>query len=338
APLVAADDLPRFDNAAMDGYAVSGPGPWRLVGRTLAGQPGAGVALGAGEAWEVATGAQLPPGTRSVLPVEDAVRDGDGVKGEIDDGRNVRLRGEEAMPGERLVAAGARVTPQVLALAAAVGVAELRVVPAPRVVALVTGDELGDAPGRVRDAIGPALPGWVAWAGGALAGISPLPDGAAGLRAALIGTDADLLLVTGSSSVGPEDHLRPLLAELGAHPVVDGVCCRPGSLAGLWRLADDRLVVALPGNPFAALVSFVTVAAPALAGLRGSGLTPLATVTADLPRHRTDTRLIPVRTADTGLVALGHDRSAMLRGVAQADALAVVPAEGGSALLQPLPT
>src|SRR3954453_18416627 len=125
APLIAADDLPRFDNAAMDGYAVAGPGPWRLVGRTLAGQPGAGVPIGAGEAWEVATGAHLPQGTRSVLPVEDAVRDGDAVKGEIGDGRNVRLRGEEAVPGEKMVAAGAVVTPQVVALAAAVGVPDL---------------------------------------------------------------------------------------------------------------------------------------------------------------------------------------------------------------------
>lgn len=341
APLVAADDLPPFDNAAMDGYAVPGPGPWTVLGRTLAGEAGARAPLGAGEAWEVATGAPVPPGARSVVPVELTVRDGGSGKveatGEVEDGRHVRRRGEEAMAGERLLPAGVRVTPQVVALAAAVGAAELAVVPAPRVAALVTGDELGERPGQVHDAIGPALPGWVGWAGGALTGVTRLPDAVGGLRAALAGADADLVLVTGSSSVGPADHLRPLLAELGAHPVVDGVCCRPGSLAGLFRLGERRLVAALPGNPFAALVAFVTVVAPALAGLRGDALPLLQPVATDLPRHRSDTRLVPVRITAAGPVPLGHDRSGMLRGVAQADALAVVPAAGGSALLQPLP-
>ncbi|SFB73630.1 molybdopterin molybdotransferase [Nocardioides terrae] len=347
APLVAAEDLPGFDNAAMDGYAVAGAPPWRVVGRSLAGDPPPPAAVGgadradradgAGEAWEVATGAHLPPGTRSVLPVEDADVDGALVSGCVEPGRHVRHRGEEALAGEVLLAAGTRVTPQVVALAAAVGVSALSVVPAPRVAALVTGSELGDGPGRVRDALGPALPGWVAWAGGTSTGVTRLIDDAEMLRGALGGADAEVVVVTGSSSVGREDHVRPLLAELGATPVADGVDCRPGSLAGLWRLADGRLVAALPGNPFAALVAFVTVVAPALGGLRGDPLSPLGPVTGDLSPHRSATRLVPVRLTADGVVALGHDHSAMLRGVAAADALAVVPPEGGTALLQPLP-
>jgi molybdopterin molybdotransferase len=297
----------------------------------------------------VATGAPLPAGTCSVLPVEDAERDGDLIDGPAEDGRHIRLRGEEAMPGEKLLPAGTRVTPQVVALAAAVGVAEVCVAAAPRVAALVTGDELDGGPddarddgpdgcsGRVRDAIGPALAGWVDWAGGTLADLTRLPDDAEALRTALTGAQADVVLVTGSSSVGPEDHLRPLLTDLEADPVVDGVGCRPGSLTGLWRLADGRFVAALPGNPFAALVAFLTVAAPVLAALAGEELARLEPVAADLPRHRSDVRLVPVRLTDAGPVALSHDRSGMLRGVAQADALAVVPADGGPALLQPLP-
>jgi molybdopterin molybdotransferase len=340
APLVAADDLPRFDNAAMDGYAVAGPGPWRVVGRALAGHGGALGPAGAGQAWEVSTGAQLPPGTRSVLPVEDAERDGDVVSGQVEDGRHVRLRGEEALAGEKLLPAGVVVTPQLIALASAVGVTELVVEPAPPVTALVTGDELGEGPGQVRDAIGPALAGWVAWAGGVLDGAIRLPDGIGDLRTALASTGAEgpaeVVLVTGSSSVGPEDHVRPLLVELGAQPVVDGVSCRPGSRAGLWRLSDGRLVAALPGNPFAALVAFLTVVAPVLAGLRAEPLAALRNVAAELPGHPRDTRLVPVRLTDAGPVALGHDQSGMLRGVAGADALAVV--RGGAVLLQPLPT
>jgi molybdopterin molybdotransferase len=337
ASLIAVDDLPRFDNAAMDGYAVAGPAPWRMHGTLLAGQPVPETALEPGGAWQVATGAPVPPGTRAVLPVEDAARDGDTVVGQIEDGRHLRLRGEEAVPGEKLLPVGQAVTPQVVALAAAVGVDRLCVGGIPRVAALVTGDELGAGPGQVHDAIGPALPGWVGWAGGTLASVTRVADGAGALRTALTGVDADLVVVTGSSSVGPEDHVRPLLAGLDARPVVDGVECRPGSLSGLWRLGDGRLVAALPGNPFAALVAFVTIVAPVLAGLRGDDLPPLAVLDADLPRHRSDVRLVPVRLTGTDVVVLGHDRSGMLRGVARADALAVVPADGGLALLQPLP-
>ncbi|GAB7004103.1 molybdopterin-binding protein [Nocardioides sp. AN3] len=341
-PLVAVDHLPRFDNAAMDGYAVAGPGPWHLRGTTLAGEPGTGLALEHGEAWAVATGAPVPAGTRSVLPIEDAevTTPAPGrvvVDGRIDDERHVRLRGEEAVPGEKLISAGAHVTPQVVALAAAVGVTQMTVRAVPCVTALVTGDEFGDGPGQVHDAIGPALPGWVAWAGGTLGGLTWLPDGASDLRTALTSATGDLVVVTGSSSVGPEDHLRPLLGELDARPVVDGVRCRPGSLTGLWLLADGRLVAALPGNPFAALVAFVTVVAPALLALRGDDLPMLSAVAADLPPHRSDDRLAPVRLTEAGPVALGHDRSGMLRGVAEADALAVIPSEGGPVLIQPLP-
>jgi molybdopterin molybdotransferase len=283
-------------------------------------------------------------GTEAVLPVEDSVArvEDSGVasiEGRIEAGRHVRLRGEESRTGEKLLEAGTRVTPQVTALAAAVGVGELRVVPPATVTALVTGDELGDGPQQVRDALTPALPGWIAWGGGALAGLARVPDGAEGLRARLEAATSDVVVVTGSSSVGPADHVRPLLARLAAVPVVDGVCCRPGSLAGLWRLPDGRLVAALPGNPFAALVSFLTVVVPVLAGLRGEPLVRLEEVPADaLPRHRSDTRLVPVRHDEAGPVPVGHDRSGMLRGVAQADALAVVPAGAGRALLQPLPS
>jgi molybdopterin molybdotransferase len=338
APLVAADDLPRFDNAAMDGYAVAGAGPWRVLGRSLAGQPVAGVPIAPGQAWEVATGAPVPLGTEAVLPVEHAERAGDVVSGPLDPGRHLRRRGEEALAGEKLLPAGAVVTPQVLALTAAAGVAGLSVLPAPRVAALVTGSELGEGPGQVRDAIGPALPGWVGWAGGTTHPVTRLPDGADALRSGLAAAQGDLVVVTGSSSVGPEDHLRPLLAQLAATAIVDGIECRPGSLGGLWRLPDGRLVAGLPGNPFAALVAFLTVVAPALAGLRGDPLPVLQPVETDLPPHPTHTRLVPVRLTEAGPVPLGHDRSGMLRGVAAADALVVVPGAGGPACLQPLPT
>src|SRR5437763_13366573 len=127
-------------------------------------------------------------------------------------------------------------TPAGLGLAAARGYARLLVRPLPRVVALVTGNELvrsgRPGPGRVRDAIGPMLPGLVRRAGARCdAGPVAVLDERALLRAALAeaaGSRADLVLVSGSSAAGPADHLRPTLVELGAELLVDGVRCRPG--------------------------------------------------------------------------------------------------------------
>ncbi|MDA0635098.1 molybdopterin-binding protein [Nonomuraea sp. MCN248] len=225
APLRALVAVPGADVAAMDGYAVAGAPPWQVVGRVLAGGVPYEAALRAGEAVEIATGAPVPPGAESVLPYEQASRTSGGlgragvpapsdsertgppaseglgragasasggldqVEGEIEAGRHIRRRGEDIAEGAVVLGAGAVVTPVVVGLAAALGHDVLTVRPMPSVAVLVTGDEVVDhglpGPGRVRDAIGPFLPGLVAWAGGRLASHARLPDGAAALHAAL---------------------------------------------------------------------------------------------------------------------------------------------------------
>jgi molybdopterin molybdotransferase len=136
-------------------------------------------------------------------------------------------------------------------------------------------------------------------------------------------------------------HLRPALAALGAELIVDGVACRPGHPQALAELADGRLVLGLPGNPFAALVAFLTLGVATISRLRGLPLPTLtrAPVPGGLACHPTSTRLIPVRLTPQGAVPVGHGGSAMLRGAAAADALAVVdpgPAEAIAARLLPL--
>jgi molybdopterin molybdotransferase len=342
-PLLALVALPPFDRCAMDGYAVCCEPPWTVVGRVLAGEPAAPT-LRPGEACEVATGALLPGGATAVLPVEQARRRAGQVSGQVTAGDHIRRAGEECVPGEELLPAGARVSPQVLGLAAAVGYDRLLVRPAPAVTALVTGDELVHAglpgEGLVRDAIGPALPGLVGAVGGRLVASHPVPDRPAALTRALGSAGGDLVLVSGSSSAGRADHLRTALDAVGATLLVDGVDCRPGHPQSLARLPDGRLVVGLPGNPLAALVAFLTLAEPACAALRGlapATLVPVAAPT--LTGHPTCTRLVPVRVRDGVATPVGHAGSAMLRGVAAADALAVVPARGdpGPVRLLPLP-
>ncbi|MFF0324351.1 molybdopterin molybdotransferase MoeA [Nonomuraea angiospora] len=330
APLTALVAVPGVDVSAMDGYAVAGAGPWRVVGRVLAGGACYGQELRPGEAVEIATGAPAPAGASAVLPYEQAAVDGARVDGAVELGRHIRRRGEDIAEGAVVLGAGAVVTPVALGLAAALGHDELLVRPRPRVAVLVTGDEVVHeglpAPGRVRDAIGPFLPGLVAWAGGRVASTDRLSDGPQALRAALAAGGADVVAVCGASSKGPADHLRAVLGDLGADVIVDGVAVRPGHPQLLARLPGGSLVVGLPGNPFAALGAALTLLAPILRELAGIPVRAEASALAGAVRaHPRDTRLVPVRRSGRGAVPVGHDRPGSLWGAALADALAVVP-------------
>jgi molybdopterin molybdotransferase len=364
APLVALSALPSFDTAAMDGYAVAGPGPWRVVRRILAGHGDPG-ALAPGQAAEVATGAPVPRGAGAVLRHEDArpaaspagpaggpVPAGDPVPAAVGEvwvaaavpvvpERHVRRLGEDCPAGAELLPAGTPVTPVVAALAASLGRDTLPVRQPARVVALITGDEVVHrgvpGHGRVRDAIGPLLPGFVARHGAQLTLRMPVPDEPpGGLASAVQAADAEVVLSCGATAAGPCDRLRPVLADLGARPVVDQVACRPGHPQSLWVLPDGRYVVGVPGNPFAALVACHTLLAPLLAGLAGRALPALPTVPLALPQAgpggagapvggRADSRILPVRWRDGTLAPVGHDGPASLWGAALADGLAVLP-------------
>jgi molybdopterin molybdotransferase len=343
-PLVSSVAVPPVHRSAMDGYAVCGAGPWRVVGHVGAGCD-ARLVLAAGEACSITTGAAVPAGATSVVRDEDAVLVGEVVHGPDEAGRHIRRAGEECAANEMLLPAGVVVDPPVLGIAASVGLNRLTVIPQPRVAAVVTGDELvhrgPSGPGRVRDAIGPMLPGLITRSGALASPITHLPDDRTALIDTLRSADAELIFVSGSSASGPADHLRPALSALGAELIIDGVACRPGHPQALARLADGRLVVGLPGNPFAALTAFLTLGVAAILRMRGLPL-PALTV-APVPRglacHPRSTRLVPVRVTAQGAVPLGHGGSAMLRGVAAADALAVVdpgPAEAIAARLLPL--
>ncbi|CAL9410199.1 Molybdopterin molybdenumtransferase [Nocardiopsis dassonvillei] len=334
AALVSAVDVPALDSAAMDGYAVAGEGPWTLVGRLLAGAPGPGAALAPGQAVEIATGAPVPAGTRAVLPYERAHREEDTVRGPAEEGRHVRPRGEVASVGTTAALRGAPVTPALLGLAAALGHDSLPVA-RPVVHALVTGDEVvrsGPAlPGTVRDAIGPMLPGVVAWAGGRLERTVAVPDDRRALAAALhrSARTADLVAVCGSTSAGPADHLRACLRALRARQEVDGVACRPGHPQSLAVLPSGTVVVGLPGNPQAALVAALTLLVPALAAATGR---PDPTATgrrvrlAEAPPARPDTTLlVPVRVEGAHATPIPHRGSADLGAAAVADGYAVIP-------------
>jgi molybdopterin molybdotransferase len=331
APLVAMAPLPPYDAAAMDGYAVAGCPPWRIIGRVLAGDPTPVAALIPGSAVEIATGATVPAAAEAVLPYERAVRQADTVAGEVEFGRHIRRRGEDCPFGQELLRAGTVVTPAVLGLAASVGHDRLRVHRRARVGVVVTGAEVLSsglpAPGRVRDAIGPMLPGLVHSAGGELAWVTRLADDEVALVSALRRPDVDVLVVCGATSAGPADHLRGALDALAARVLIHGVACRPGHPQMFATFADGRFTVGLPGNPYAALVAAMTLLDPLLGRLSGRLDRPLVTarLAEPLATHDRHTRLVAVASIGSSVVPVGGDRPGMLWGAARADALAVLP-------------
>jgi molybdopterin molybdotransferase len=345
-PVLALTAMPSFDNSAMDGFAVAGPGPWTVLGRVHAGGDPFPDRLLPGQAIEIATGAPVPAGADAVLPVEHAeCRDGR-VGGPTTPGRHIRRAGEDYPAGIELIGSGKPVSPAVLGLAASVGYDALVVHRRAKVDVLVTGDELRYAgppsPGHVRDAIGPMLPGLVRQSGGELRATTRLADHRGALTDLLSTMDAEVLVVCGATSHGPADHLRGALRELDADLVITGVACRPGHPQLLAVLPDGRCVVGLPGNPFAALAAGLTLLAPLLTGFGGREPAPPVTarLVGDVPVHDRDTRLVPVVRVGDDAVPAGHDRPGTLWGAALADALAVVPPgwSGAQVELLPLPS
>lgn len=331
-------DLPPFDTAAMDGWAVLGSGPWTVVGESRAGQDSLG--LTEGQAVRISTGAVVPVGA-AVLRTEH----GSEVAGVLrcdgpppPPGHDVRRRGEEIRTHETVLPAGTVLTPPAVGLAAAAGHDQLAVVPPPRVAVAVLGDELSTsgvpAGGAVRDALAPQLPAWVSAMGGLPVDLRHVPDRLDATREAL-DVDADLVLTTGGTARGPADHVRAAVADLGGTWHVDGVQVRPGHPMKLGRLPGGRLLVALPGNPLAAVSGLLTLAAPALGALEGRTLPVLRRVrlSTAVDAHPTSHRLIPGQWHADGVEPSTRRGPAMLSGVSTADLMVVVPP--GTGTLQP---
>jgi molybdopterin molybdotransferase len=336
-PLVARTTLPAFTTASVDGWVVRGAGPWRVIGRILAGER-APELTGDSVAMEIATGAMVPAGAVTILRLEHGTLADGMVHGKPKDEPEWRLPGEECQAGDELLPAGVAVTPGVVGLAASCGYETLPVWQAPLATTLVFGDELLDSglpgDGRVRDALGPSLPGALRRLGARARarGHVRVPDTLAAhvdaIRQAVDGGN-DLVCTTGGTMHGPVDYLHGALAELGASCVVDTVAVRPGFPMLVAQLPGGQFVAGLPGNPQSAIVALVSLVAPLIAGLCGRDFPASAQVTlgAAVPGRGDFTHLALVRRerADGLAYPVSHVGSSMLRGLAQSDGFAVVP-------------
>ena len=279
----AACDVPSFARAAMDGFALRGADSFgasdldpvwlRVVGEALPGRPHPGV-IGRDEAVRIMTGAPVPAGADAVAPAETCEEAGDrvAVREAVPPLRHVGARGEDIREGEVVLRAGRRLRPQDAGLLASIGAPSARCHRRPRVALLMTGDELlppGSRPegARIVDSNSLVLRGLAVRDGAEVVACEWLPDRAEKIRAALSRADADVLLVSGGSSVGQEDHAPRLVAELGSLDF-HGIAMRPSSPAGVGRIGE-RFVFLLPGNPVSCLCAYEFFAGPTLRALGG---------------------------------------------------------------------
>lgn len=277
-------NVPGFIRAAMDGFAVhaadtvgataDNPRVLTVVGVSKPAQP-FGHTLAAGQAVRIMTGAPVPAGADTILVTEAARMETDGrvlALEPVSAGRHVARVGEDVEQGREVLPAGRWLRPQDLGLLASIGVGTVPVVRRPWVAILATGNELlppGSIPEgyKIVDSNSPMLAALIARDGGECLPVQYLPDDEAALRNAIqdASSKADMILVSGGSSVGAEDHTPGVVAELG-ELVIHGIAMRPGGPTGvafLPRLPSERNASSpsiplflLPGNPVSCLCAY----------------------------------------------------------------------------------
>jgi molybdopterin molybdotransferase len=276
--VAAEEDMPPFDSSALDGYVVgdTAGGDLPVVGESRAGAP-AREALGPGQAMRISTGAAVPAGGVAVVGVERAqATDGRVVVPPLSEGAAIRRAGEDVAAGQHVLSAGDDLGPAELGALAALGRADVLCGAAPRVAVLTTGDELVEpgggplAPGQIRNSNAYALAAQAQRAGAQVVAREIVRD----TRQHTVETlaraleSADVVIVSGGVSVGPHDHVKPALAELGVEQRFWRVALKPGKPTWFGTLGD-KLVFGLPGNPVSAIVTFHLFARPALRRLAG---------------------------------------------------------------------
>jgi molybdopterin molybdotransferase len=298
-------DVPGFDRSTMDGYAVvaaatDGAGAYNrltltVVGDSMPGRPFDG-SIRAGEAVRVMTGAPLPRGADAVLPAEfvegteGPPKDGHygiSATASVSPGKNVGRVGEDIARGTTILERGRLLRPQDLGVLSSVGHGEVSVVRRPRVRLVVTGNELLPAGSRpegvhIADANGPMLAALIERDGGVVEFPGLVRDDRQAILDAL-NADADVVIVSGGSSVGVED-LAPILVAEHGELAVHGIAMRPSSPTGLGRIGP-RLVFLLPGNPVSSLCAYDFFAGRAVRALGGRDKTwPYRSIRATLKR------------------------------------------------------
>lgn len=344
--VAAPHDVPPFANSAMDGYAVrhddlGDPMPSLRVVEDLAAGHVAGASVEAGTAIKIMTGAPLPAGADTIIPVEDASQEGDVVSFTAvpQQGASVRAAGGDVAAGQIVFSEGTRLTPAHLGVLAAVGVSTPRVYRRPRVAVLSTGDEVQPPetkvlePGWIRDANRPLLVGMLGELGVDVQDYGIVPDNGDMLRNALhrAARECDAILTSGGVSMGEYDLVKQVLTELGGVDLWK-VAMKPAKPFAFGAI-DGTPLFGLPGNPVSVMVAFEQFVRPSLLTMMGSLYTFRRRVPGRMV-HAVETD--PAKTMFLRVIATqadgawsaasaGGQDSNVLSAVANATAFAVVP-------------
>ncbi|MCU0943494.1 MAG: molybdopterin molybdotransferase MoeA [Hydrogenophaga sp.] len=359
---VLADDVvspisvPPHDNSAMDGFAFDGsalsdaPLTLKAVGTAFAGKAWQGQ-VAPGECLKIMTGAIMPPGLDTVVPIEFVKTDGESVTlppGVVKPGDNRRLLGEDLMAGRPALRRGQVLGPAALGLLASLGLPTVSVVRRIRVAYFSTGDEilsLGEAPreGAVYDSNRYTVFGLLTRLGVEVIDMGVVPDDPAQLEAAFRDATAraDAIITSGGVSMGEADHTKAMMKQLG-DVAFWRIAMRPGRPMAVGRIQQNgrsALLFGLPGNPVAVMVTFLAFVRPALQRLMGADATPPVLLQAKSgeamrkkPGRTEYQRGTVARQADGTLVArtTGNQGSGVLSSMVQANGLIVLRHEQGN--------
>lgn len=356
-------DNSAMDGYAFDGAQLINQQALSLTvcGRVLAGEPQA-ITVNAGECVQITTGAVMPPGLNTVVPKELVQLDATGriviTAGALRAGDNRRLKGEDLARGKPALTAGTRLGPAAMGLIASLGLCDVPVRAPLRVAVFSTGDEilsLGEAPrpGAVYDSNRYTLNGMLRQMGCTVVDLGAVPDRPEALEAAFrnAAQQANVVITSGGVSVGEADHTKEVMARLGADPL------QPASGIAFWRIAmrpgrpmafgclprpdavqpgERVMVFGLPGNPVAVMVTFMAFVRPALLQLQGRCMDEVVKTqarcehTIEKKKGRTEYlrgRLTRAPEGTAQVAVAGNQGSGVLRSMAQAHCLIVLPAD-----------
>jgi molybdenum cofactor synthesis domain-containing protein len=343
-------DLPPFDRARMDGYALRSADTagasadhairLRAIGETAAGYVFDGTVT-TGTAVRIMTGAPLPLGADAVEKIEviQLIDKQIELREAVKEGQFVTPRGVETRAGEVMAKAGERITPAVTAVLASFGYAKVTVSQRPRLSLLSTGSELVDVserpgPAQIRNSNTYSLAGYAAAAGAEVIASGIVKDDLEKTRSAINAAleASDVVMLSGGVSMGDYDLVKPALRELGAEILVERVAMHPGKPTVFARLGE-KIIFGLPGNPVSVAVSFHLFARPSLLAMQGANELQLPRVRAYLPRAvkgappRRSHQPARIRIEDGRAIAepLKWSGSSDLIAFKRADALIVVP-------------
>jgi len=343
-------DIPPADNSAMDGFAFSyaarSGNRLRICGFLPAGKV-CPVPVPAGEAIKIMTGAPLPPGCDTVVPIEDVLDDGEWISltAPVKAGLNIRKQGEDIQAGKIVIPAGSLLRPQEIGMLSAMGKTAPAVYRQARVAILSTGDELLEpgatpAPGKIINSNSYSLAAQVLDAGGdpVLMGIAP-DTLQATCNKIKEGLNADMLVITGGVSVGDRDFVKAAIEKLGGSVTFWKVNMKPGKPLA-FAILSGKPVFALSGNPVGAMVAFELFVRPSILKAMGRKrlFRPLVKASLQEPATNTGKRphlvrgMVSIRDDHYQVSTTGNQSSGRLSSLIQGNGLILMAPEASFAV------